>query len=247
MSTVQRWLSALGDSADRGVSATRGAGRLDRGADRTDHRGATVGGDRRHRVVRPGTRGRHGVVRLGAGDVAGLMCPRRARAGDGRREPRGRAGAAVEPVARPGALLVRRGAPARRRRRPGGRALRGVRRAGRRGRQPMRSCSASPSSRCWPWIAVDGRRRPSTSSGARRRRRAPDARLRHERARLRRRRPARRAARRPGGGEPPAHPGDARPPVVHVRAALPRRPGPTAAGQGVLGHRRPHDRSPPAA
>ena len=76
-------------------------------------------------------------------------------------------------------------------------------------------------------------------AGARRHRRAPDARLRHQRARLRRRGPARRAPRRPEGGGPPAHAGDASPSVLHVRAAVPRRAGAAAAGQGVLGHRRP--------
>ena len=30
----------------------------------------------------------------------------------------------------------------------------------------MRSSSASPSSRCWPWIAGDGRRQPSAPSEA---------------------------------------------------------------------------------
>ena len=40
--------------------------------------------------------------------------------------------------------------------------------------------------------------------------------------------------RRPEGGGPPAHAGDAGPSGLHVRAAVPRRARPAAAGQGVL-------------
>ncbi len=51
MSTVQRWLSAVGDSAIEAVSPARGGGRLDGGAGRADRRGTTVGGDPRRRFV----------------------------------------------------------------------------------------------------------------------------------------------------------------------------------------------------
>ena len=90
MSTVQRWLSALGDAADRGVSPARRAGRLHRAVHRADRRSATVGGDRRRRLVRPGAGRRHGVVRLGAGDVPRRHVRRRPRADADRRELRGR-------------------------------------------------------------------------------------------------------------------------------------------------------------
>ena len=52
ISTVQRWLSALGDAAIAELPAAGRAGRLDRGVHRADRRGATVGGDRRRRLVR---------------------------------------------------------------------------------------------------------------------------------------------------------------------------------------------------
>ena len=99
---------------DRGVPAARRAGRLGRRPDRSDRRSATVGGDPRRRFVRPRARGRHGVVRLGSGDVAGVMCA----AGPSRRcstpSLAVAAGAAVERLARPGALRIRGGASAHR-------------------------------------------------------------------------------------------------------------------------------------
>ena len=55
----------------RGVPPAGRARRLDRGVHRADRRGGTVGGDRRRRVVRSRAGGRLGVVRLGAGHVAG--------------------------------------------------------------------------------------------------------------------------------------------------------------------------------
>ena len=71
MSTVQRWLSALGDSAveDYPPLAVL-AGWIAVLTGQTAE-ARTLGGDRRRRVVRPGAGGWHGVVRLGAGDVAG--------------------------------------------------------------------------------------------------------------------------------------------------------------------------------
>ena len=114
LSTVQRWLSTLA-RCRRGVSPARGAGRMDRGADRADRRSATVGGVRRHRLVRPDARGRHGLVRLGAGHAAGADVCRRSRADGDRRKLRGRRGAAVERMARHGTVLVCRGAAAPRR------------------------------------------------------------------------------------------------------------------------------------
>ena len=56
---------------DRAASAARGPGRLGRGAGRPDRRGTALGGHPRVGVLRRSTRGRHGVVRLGEGDVAG--------------------------------------------------------------------------------------------------------------------------------------------------------------------------------
>ena len=105
MSTVQRWLAALGDEAvEQYPPLAVLAGYMALFTGQT-HRSATMGGDRRRRLVRPGAGGRHSIVRLGAGDVArGHVC-RRSRADAGRRQLRGRPGAAVEPMARHGALL----------------------------------------------------------------------------------------------------------------------------------------------
>ena len=99
----------------RGVSPARGPGRMVRGVDRGNRRRATVGGLPRHRLIRPGPRRRHGLVRLGAGHVARSHVCRRTRADGDRRELRRRRGTAVEPMARLGADRVRRGAAAPRR------------------------------------------------------------------------------------------------------------------------------------
>ena len=100
MSTVQRWLSALGDSAIENYPPLAVLAGWIAVFDRADRGSRTLGGDRRRRVVRPGAVGWLGVVRLGAGDVAGRDVSRRPGADAGRREPRGGPGAAVEPVAR---------------------------------------------------------------------------------------------------------------------------------------------------
>ena len=153
-----------------------------------------------------------------------------------------RPGAAVEPMARHGALLVRRGASAHRRPRPGARPVRRVRHPGSHSwATPIRFVRrASPSSHCWRWIAGNGRRPPSTWNGH-----SPPsmsigctttsfaslafaaaARLAVHRGDLKR-------------GGPPAHAGDARPSVLHVCAAMSRRARTTATCQGVLGPGRP--------
>ena len=80
-----------------------------------------------------------------------------------------------------------------------------------------------------------GRGGRTRSNGPRGHRRASAVRLRGKRASFRRSGTPRRASRRPGGGGPTAHPGDARPSVVHVRAALSRGARPAASRQGVLG------------
>jgi LuxR family maltose regulon positive regulatory protein len=96
MSTVQRWLSALGDTAIAEYPPLAVlAGWI------TVLTGQTVEAQRwaavvRRRVVRPGARRRLGVVRLGAGHTAGPDVRGRPGADGGRRELRGRPGAAVE-------------------------------------------------------------------------------------------------------------------------------------------------------
>ena len=127
ISTVQRWLSALGDAAiaEHPPLAVL-AGWIAVFTGQTAE-ARTVGGDRRRGVVRSRAGGRLGVVRLGAGHVAGRDVRRRSRADAGRRELRGRPGAGMERLARHGAVHACRGAPAHRRRRPGrGRVRRGV-------------------------------------------------------------------------------------------------------------------------
>ncbi len=149
----------------RGVPAAGRAGRVDRGVDRADHRSATVGGDHRRRFLRPGARGRHGVVRLRTGHAASRHVCSGPRADDGRRKLRGGTGAAVELVARHRAPHVRRGTFAHRRRGPGVCPVRGsVHRRGDDSATPTRSSTARPSSRWWRWIAGDGPRRPNTSN-----------------------------------------------------------------------------------
>ena len=137
---------------------------------------------------------------------------------------------------------VRRGASARRRRRPGGRPVRGGVRGGRRDVQHRHvRRSARPSWRCWRWTAGAGRRRPSTwnapsppsrSTGCTT---TPPAcspsppRLGLLCTAATRRRPTASSRGRCG------------PARVHVRVAVPRRAGPAAAGQGLLaiGDQRP--------
>ena len=116
ISTVQRWLSGTGRLRDRGISPAGRAGRLHCCVHGADRRSATLGGHRRRRFVRPGAGRRHGIVRLGAGDVSSRHVCRRPGADDDRRELRRRARAAVERLARHGALLLGRGASAHRRR-----------------------------------------------------------------------------------------------------------------------------------
>ena len=96
---------------DRGLPATGGTRRLGRDTGRTHHRRATVGHDRRHRIVRRSTGRRHRVVRLGAGDAAQPHVSRRSRQAV-RTGCRDRRRAAVEPMARSSARHLRRGASA---------------------------------------------------------------------------------------------------------------------------------------
>ena len=76
MSTVQRWLSALGDDAIEGYPPLAVLGRLGRGDDRADGRRPAMGGDRRCRFVRPGPGGRHAHRSTPRGRCsAAAMCP----------------------------------------------------------------------------------------------------------------------------------------------------------------------------
>ena len=139
------------------------------------------------------------------------------------------------------------GVSAHRRRRPGQRAVRGVVRAGDHHvehrfvrRQRGRTRSPGDGSRA---VGSGCRTR---ATGTRRGLRASDARLRHERARLRCRGPAGPAPGRREGEGPPAHVRDASPPGMHLRAAIPRSASTAATCQGVPRRRRRHDRSPAA-
>ena len=201
-----------------------------------------MGGDRRRGVVRSRARGRHGVVRVGAGHVAGADVPRRSRADAGRRHVRGGPGAALEPVARPGALacwprriLLTGDVDQAAALFAEASALGGHARPTPTALVVSEAELAVLAMDRGRWAEAAEHVEPALAAIDR----APDARLRHQRARLRRRRPARRAPRRPEGGEPSAHAGDASPPDADVRAAVPRRAGTAAAGQGVLGDRRP--------
>ena len=206
---------------DRGLPPAGRAGRLDRGVHRADRRGATLGGDHRRRLVRPGAAGRHGVVRLGAGHVAGHDVPRRSASRccptPASRWPRSRRGARggtrrsccaarriCSPATSTGPPCLFAESSALAPRCP----------------TPTPSSSASPSSRCWRWIAGTGRRRPSTCDRALA---AIDEHRMHDYAisLLAFAAAARLActAATEGGG-PPAHPGDAGPSVLHVRAAV---------------------------
>ena len=246
MSTVQRWLTALGDAAIEAyppLAVLAGWIAVLTGQTAEAQRWAAIVDAA---VVRRGAGGRHSVVRLGAGDAARRDVCRRSGADDGRRQLRGRPGAAVEPMARPGALPV-------------GEAhlLTGdVDQAA----VLFAEASAVAATMAntdvlvlseselaplamdrgrWAEAAehLDSRSPPSMSIGCTTTPRAcspsPG-------------RPAGGAPRRPEGGQPPAHLGDAGPSDLHVRAALSRRAGAVAARQGVLGARRPRDSPSPA-
>ncbi len=246
MSTVQRWLAALGDAAIEALPAARRAGRLDRGV--RPGRPPRRSGGRRSSTPPRSTWCRSTARRRSTrrGRCCGRSCvpPVPSRCWPTRASP-----SPQEPPWSPWrdtALCCRRGAPARRRRRPGRRPVRRVVRPlaaddvehRRARRQRVRARIAGDGSRA---VGGGGRARSSgrsprsTSTGCTTTPRACSP-----------------SPPRPGspctgatdGGEPPAHAGDAGPPVVHVRAAVPRRARPAAAGQGVLGHRRP--RRPPA-
>ncbi len=126
MSTVQRWLATLGDSAIAGypplaVLATWVAA-LSGQPTEALRLAAVV--DAASFNLAPARR--HGLLRLRASDPPGSHVSRRSGAVVGRCEPRGLRGTAVEPMARSGAVRVRRGVPARGRRRTGNRNVRRV-------------------------------------------------------------------------------------------------------------------------
>ena len=238
MSTVQRWLAALGDAAMQSYPPLAVLAGYDRGVRRAEHRGGPPGAYRRGRLVRGGAVGWHGVVRLGAGHAAGPDVPRRTASDAAGREPRDGVGAVVESVAGHRADPVRGGAADDRGPGAGRRPVRPVLGPGPvavehrlvRG-QRVRTGPAGDGSRP---VGGGGRARGRRVG---RRRGELGAGLLDEPAAVRRRGPIVRAPRRGEGGEPAAQPGDAGPPVVHVRVLLARRPGPPAAGQGVLGAR----------
>ena len=203
---------------DRGVPAARRARRLDRGVHRADRRGAS--GGRRSSTPPRSTWCRSTARRRSTrrGPCCGpLMCA----AGPEQMLADASFAVAQEPPWSPwrdtALVLVRRGAPAHRRRRPGrGRCSPRRPRWPPRWPTPTRSSTARPSSRCWRWIADGGTeaaehvergaRRRSTSTGCTT---TPTSVLAFAgAARLAR------APRRPDGGEPPAHAGDAGPPVA---------------------------------
>ena len=176
MSTVQRWLAALGDAAIEGYPPLAVLAGWIMRLERPDCRSATVGGVPRRRLVRPRATRRHGVVRLGASDAAHDHVSGRSRTSDGRRSPCGQPRAAMERVARPGAVLVRRGPLAH-----GGRRSRRdlVRGGGHPGRQELqRRCARPQRIRARTagdgWRAMGGRGR-APAPGTRRDRRAPHA------------------------------------------------------------------------
>ena len=119
LSTVQRWLAALGDSAIEDyppLAVLAGYMAVFTGQTAEAQRWAAIV-DAASFDLAPGRR--YGIVRLGAGDVSSRDLCRRPGADDDRRELRRCARAAVERMARHGALLLGRGAIAHRRRRPG--------------------------------------------------------------------------------------------------------------------------------
>ena len=250
MSTVQRWLTTLGDAAieaypplavlagwvavltGQTVEAQRWAAIIDASSFDLVPADGSASFDSARAMLR-------------VSDVR-----RRSRADDGRRPPCRRPGATVEPLARPSALPAGGGAPAHRRRRPG----RGVLFAEAsavsvtNGNTDVLVLSESELDARWPWIGADGRRRPSTSRSSLAiidRHRVHDyalsvlafaaaARLAVHRGDLneanRQLTPAMRAR-----------------PTLHDRAAVSRGAGSAADGQGVLGARRPGHRSSPVA
>ena len=166
MSTVQRWLSAVGDSAIEDyppLAVLAGWVTVLTGQTaEAEHWAAIVDAASFDLVPLDGSASFDSARAM----LRAVMCPAGPAADAGRRELRGRPGAAVEPVARRRAAAVRRGASAHRRRRPGGCAVRGVVHAGGHDVQyRFASSSASRSWQCWRWTADAGRRRPSTWNG----------------------------------------------------------------------------------
>ena len=119
MSTVQRWLSALGDSAVEDyppLAVLAGWIAVLTGQTAEAQRWAAIVDAASFDLVPLDGSASFDSARA---MLRAVMCPGRPGADDGRRELRGRPGAAVEPMARHRALPVRRGASAHRRRRPG--------------------------------------------------------------------------------------------------------------------------------
>ena len=161
ISTVQRWLAALGDAAIADhppLAVLAGWIAVLSGQTAEAQRWAAIVDAA---VVRSRPRRRLGVVRLGAGDAAGRHVCRWSGADARRRELRG------SPTRRRGAsgatwrCMSVRGASAPRGRRPGDGLVHGVVRRGSDGVQ-HRCSPATSSSPCWRWIAGNGRTLPST-------------------------------------------------------------------------------------
>ena len=247
MSTVQRWLSAIGDAAvaEYPPLAVLASWTAVLGGNSTEaERWATIVDAAAFDLV--ATR-RRGVVRLGAGHVRSFMCPA------GPEQALADASLAVdqEPVWSRGATrrsALWRGPPAHR---------------GRDGAHDLfmeASALAEATGNADTLAIVEvrarsagdgcrrvGNRSRSRGAGARHDRRAPDARLPHESARICLCGPVGGAPGRPERGRAPAHPGDAGPAVEHGRHALLRGPLRCSSPRCTVGHRRLLDRPSPAA
>ncbi len=124
MSTVEQWLTALGDDSIEGYPPLAILAGWVVDVERAHQGRRTVGRRRRGRLVGRGAAGWFCIVHLGARDAARRHVCLGSRADDGRRTAGGRRGAAVESMAGFGALPARRGAAAGRRQRAGGTLVR---------------------------------------------------------------------------------------------------------------------------
>ena len=181
MSTVQRWLATLGDSAieeypplavlagwiaaltGQTADAQRWAAFVDTAAFDSMPVDGTASFESARAMLR-------------------ACVSRRSRADGDRRQFGCRRGAAVEPVARHGARLVRRGAAAPRRQGAGARLFVETCAVGVMGGNVAAIVLGRAELRCWRWTAGDGRRRLNTCNLRSNRRRFPAGRLRPERA-----------------------------------------------------------------
>ena len=164
MSTVQRWLSALGDSAVEAYPPLAVlAGWI------TALTGQTAAAERWAAIVDAASFDQVPLDGTASFDSARAML-RAVMCASGPEQMMADAsvavdaGAAVEPLARHGARAGRARAPARRRRRTRRRRCSPRRSLSvRHSATPTRSSTARPSSRCWRWIAGGGPRRPNMS------------------------------------------------------------------------------------